>query len=157
MATLIPSIEQIQKFKVPPTEGEMALLAFLDRVLDETYEVYFNPYLNGDRPDVLVMRRGNGVIVFEVKDWNLNNFSIDERKKWRYIPNNSVVKSPLDQVLKYKDNLFNLHVDTLLEEKINNIKINIVSRIPPAIRRALAAFSMFSSFSGLSHCKLPRA
>ena len=122
MATLIPSIEQIQKFKVPPTEGELALLTFLDRVLDETYEVYFNPYLNGDRPDVLVMRRGNGVIVFEVKDWNLNNFSIDERKKWRYIPNNSVVKSPLDQVLKYKDNLFNLHVDTLLAEKINNIK-----------------------------------
>lgn len=128
MATLIPSIEQIQKFKVPPTEGELALLTFMDRVLDETYEVYFNPYLNGDRPDVLVMRRGNGVIVFEVKDWNLNNFSIDERKKWRYIPNNSVVKSPLDQVLKYKDNLFNLHVDTLLEEKINNIKkFNIVS------------------------------
>ena len=122
MATLIPSFHKIQKLKVPPTEGEMALLTFLDRVLDETYEVYFNPYLNGDRPDVLVMRRGNGVIVFEVKDWNLNNFSIDERKKWRYIPNNSVVKSPLDQVLKYKDNLFNLHVDTLLAEKINNIK-----------------------------------
>lgn len=122
MATFIPSIDKIQKLKVPPTEGEMALLTFLDRVLDETYEVYFNLYLNGDRPDVLVMRRGNGVIVFEVKDWNLNNFSIDERKKWRYIPNNSVVKSPLDQVLKYKDNLFNLHVDTLLAEKINNIK-----------------------------------
>ena len=81
MATFIPSFDKIQKLKVPPTEGEMALLAFLDRVLDETYEVYFNPYLNGDRPDVLVMRRGNGVIVFEVKDWNLNNFSIDERKK----------------------------------------------------------------------------
>lgn len=128
MATFIPSFDKIQKLKVPPTEGELALLTFLDRVLDETYEVYFNPYLNGDRPDVLVMRRGNGVIVFEVKDWNLNNFSIDERKKWRYIPNDSVVKSPLDQVLKYKDNLFNLHVDTLLEEKINNIKkFNIVS------------------------------
>lgn len=128
MATFIPSLDKIQKFKVPPTEGEMALLSFLGKVLDETYEVYFNPYLNGDRPDVLVMRRGNGVIVFEVKDWNLNNFTIDERKKWRYIPNNSVVKSPLDQVLKYKNNLYDLHVDKLLEEKINNIKkFNIVS------------------------------
>lgn len=128
MATFIPSLDKIQKFKVPPTEGEMALLSFLGKVLDETYEVYFNPYLNGDRPDVLVMRRGNGVIVFEVKDWNLNNFSIDELKKWRYIPNDSVVKSPLDQVLKYKTNLYDLHVDKLLEEKINNIKkFNIVS------------------------------
>ena len=128
MATFIPSIETIQTFMPAPTEGEMALLNFLGRILDETYEVYFNPYLNGDRPDVLVMRRGNGVIVFEVKDWNLNNFSIDERKKWRYIPNDSVVKSPLDQVLKYKTNLYDLHVDKLLEEKINNIKkFNIVS------------------------------
>lgn len=128
MAIFIPSLDKIQKLNVPPTEGELALLNFLDKVLDETYEVYFNPYLNGDRPDVLVMRRGNGVIVFEVKDWNLNNFSIDERKKWRYIPNDSVVKSPLDQVLKYKTNLYDLHVDKLLEEKINNIKkFNIVS------------------------------
>lgn len=128
MATFIPSLDKIQKFKVPPTEGERSLLNFLGKVLDETYEVYFNPYLNGDRPDVLVMRRGNGVIVFEVKDWNLNNFTIDERKKWRFIPNDSVVKSPLDQVLKYKNNLYDLHVDKLLEEKINNIKkFNIVS------------------------------
>lgn len=128
MATFIPSLDKIQKFKVPPTEGEMVLLNFLGRVLDETYEVYFNPYLNGDRPDVLIMRRGNGVLVIEVKDWNLNNFAVNEKKKWVYLPNNSVVKSPLSQVYKYKENLFDLHVDKLLEEKIKNIKkFNIVT------------------------------
>ena len=128
MATFIPSIEQINKFKVPPTDGEKALLTFLGNTLDDSYEVYFNPYLNGDRPDVIIMREGNGVMIIEVKDWNLTNFSLNEKKKWVYTPNNSVVKSPIDQVLKYKNNLFDLHVDNLLEKKINDFRhFNIVA------------------------------
>ena len=122
MATFYPSLETIAKFKVPPTDGERTLLDFLGRVLDNSYEVYFNPYLNGDRPDVLIMREGNGVMVIEVKDWNLDNFSLNEKKKWIYSPNGAVVKSPIDQVLKYKNNLFDLHVDKLLEKKINDIR-----------------------------------
>ena len=128
MATFYPSLEVISKLKVPPTEGEQTLLDFLGKVLDDSYEVYFNPYLNGDRPDVVIMRRGNGVMIIEVKDWNLDNFILNEKKKWVYIPNGSIVKSPIDQALKYKDNLFDLHVDKLLELKINDIKtFNIVT------------------------------
>ena len=128
MATFYPSLETIAKFKVPPTEGEQTLLDFLGRVLDDSYEVYFNPYLNGDRPDVLIMREGNGVLVIEVKDWNLDNFTLNEKKRWVYTPNNSFVKSPIDQVLKYKSNLFDLHIDQLLELIIKNIKhFNIVA------------------------------
>lgn len=127
MAIFIPTLETIAKFKVHPTEGEWTLLNFLDKVLDDSYEVYFNPYLNGDRPDVLIMRKGNGVMVIEVKDWNLNNFELNEKKKWVYKPNGSVVKSPIDQVLKYKHNLFDLHVDNLLEKKVMDIRhFNIV-------------------------------
>lgn len=128
MATFFPSIEKIKKLKVQPTAGEMALMNFLWKVLDDSYEVYFNPYLNGDRPDILIMRRGNGVMVIEVKDWNLDNFELNERKKWVYTPNGSVVKSPIDQVLKYKNNLFDLHVDQLLEKKIKDVRhFNVVA------------------------------
>ena len=128
MAIFYPSLEKIAKFKVPPTEGERTLLDFLGRVLDDSYEIYFNPYLNGDRPDVLIMRRGNGVLIIEVKDWNLDNYVLDDRKKWILTLNNSVVKSPIDQVLKYKNNLFDLHVDQLLEKKIKDVRhFNIVA------------------------------
>jgi len=128
MATFYPSLETIAKFKVPPTEGEQALLDFLGNVLDDSYEVYFNPYLNGDRPDVLIMREGSGVLVIEVKDWNLDNFTLNDKKKWVYTPNGSVVKSPIDQVLKYKDNLFDLHVEQLLQKKIFDVRhFNIVA------------------------------
>lgn len=128
MATFYPSLEIISKFKVQPTEGEWTLLNFLDETLDDSYEVYFNPYLNGDRPDVIIMREGNGVMVIEVKDWNLDNFCLNERRKWVYVPNSSIVKSPVDQVLKYKQNLYDLHIEQLLEKKINDIRhFNAVS------------------------------
>ena len=58
MAIFYPDINTISRFKVAPTNGEWALLDFLKNVLDDSYEVYFNPYLNGDRPDVLIMRKG---------------------------------------------------------------------------------------------------
>lgn len=61
-------------------------------------------------------------MIIEVKDWNLANFKLDNKKKWVFIPNNSVVKSPLDQVLKYKSNLYDLHVKDLLYQKIKDFR-----------------------------------
>lgn len=122
MAIFYPSFDRIKRFKVQPTEGESTLLNFLDATLDNSFEVFFNPYLNGDRPDVLIMRKDHGVMVIEVKDWNLDNFYLNEKRKWVYKPNGSVVKSPLDQVLKYKNNLFDLHVADLLQMKIMDFR-----------------------------------
>ena len=56
MAIFIPSIEDIKKLKVSPQEGELYLLNFLSKALDDSFEVYFNPYLNGDRPDVIIIK-----------------------------------------------------------------------------------------------------
>ena len=128
MAIFFPSLDKINQFRVPPTDGERSLLNFLERNLDNSYEVYFNPYLNGDRPDVIIMREGYGVLIIEVKDWNLANYRLNEKKHWVYTPNNSVVKSPIDQVLKYKNNLYDLHIPELLGLKIQDIRnFNIVS------------------------------
>ncbi len=128
MAIFYPTIDKIKTFKVQPTCGEWALLDFLSKNLDNTFQVYFNPFLNGDRPDVIIMKERQGVMIIEVKDWNLDNFYLDERRKWRYKRNDSVVKSPIDQVLKYKKNLFDLHVEDLLLHKIKDFRrLNIVS------------------------------
>ena len=61
------------------------------------------------------MRQGYGVMIIEVKDWNLNHYYLDEKRKWRLKLNNAFLKSPVDQVLQYKDNLYNLHIENLLE------------------------------------------
>jgi len=120
MAKLSPTLEVIYRQKVPPTEGERVLLNFLLSNFDDTYEIYFQPFLNGDNPDFAIMRRGSGVLLIEVKDWLLSHYYIDEKTKWRLRKDNILIKSPLKQVDKYKENLFNLHLEELFKKSIKS-------------------------------------
>lgn len=122
MAVLYPDIDKIKSFVVKPEEGELHLLNFLRTILDDSFEVFFNPFLNGDRPDIIIMRKYYGVMIIEVKDWKLSNYFIDKNKKWRLKQNESYIKSPLNQVLEYKENIYNLHIEDLLEKKIKDYR-----------------------------------
>jgi Nuclease-related domain len=111
MAKLYPDLGNIDRLTVPPTDGERHLLKVLCDNLDDTYEVYFNPYLDGDRPDVIVLKPGCGAQIIEVKDWNLDHYQVDINNQWRY--DGSVIRSPQQQAFRYKENLFNLHLPVL--------------------------------------------
>jgi hypothetical protein len=54
MAQLFPSAVESNRL----TEGEGFLLSALQRFLDDSFEVYCQPYVNGDNPDIIVVRRG---------------------------------------------------------------------------------------------------
>lgn len=128
MAIFFPTFDEIQKLKVKPEIGELYLLNFLKNNLDNRFEIFFNPFLNGDRPDVIIMKENQGVLIIEVKDYVLDSYELDERKNWKVKNINQHIKSPISQVLQYKENLFNLHIENLLAKKISNIKnFNIVS------------------------------
>lgn len=120
MAYLSPTLEVIKRQKVQPTEGEWTLLNFLLDNLDNTYEIYFQPFLNGDNPDFAIMRKESGVLLIEVKDWNLQHYYVDEKTKWRLAKDDTFIKSPLNQVENYKDNLFKLHIEELFLKNIKN-------------------------------------
>ena len=123
MAILYPPIEIIRKRKPEATPGERTLLAFLLNAYDDEYEIFFQPFLNGDLPDIIVMHKGGGVMIFEVKDWDLSNYHVNEKGNWIVNCNNSVYKnSPLNQVLKYKKNLYDLHIDSLLSLHLKDYK-----------------------------------
>jgi hypothetical protein len=128
MAKVFPTLEQIDLLKVKPTNGERKLLHFLNSTLDDTYEVYFQPYLNGDNPDIIILRENSGVMIIEVKDWDLDSYQLSPNRHWQLknIDNKfgkkQIVKSPIQQVFEYKENLYNLHIDTLLEKRIKNPK-----------------------------------
>jgi hypothetical protein len=124
MAQLFPTLEQVRQFKVRPEEGELYLLNFLAQTLGNDYEVYFQPFLNGDRPDIVVMRRGSGVLLIEVKDWDLSRYSVDSKGNWYFhAEGRHPKKSPIEQVRTYRDNLFDLHVEHLLERQLENRKL----------------------------------
>ncbi len=122
MAQIYPSLENIKRLKVKPTSGESHLVEYLLNNFSDDVEIYFQPFLNGDRPDIVLLQKGIGVTIIEVKDWDLNSYIVDENNQWHLKSNNQRIKSPLEQVNTYKDNMFNLHINGLLEEKIKNTK-----------------------------------
>lgn len=122
MALLYPPWTTINRMKPAPTAGERTFLSFLENSLDDEYEVFFQPYLNGDFPDIVLLRKGGGALVVEVKDWDLNSYWVDDRKRWHVAYNGTVVKSPIDQVLQYKKNLYDLHIDNLLELQLRDYR-----------------------------------
>jgi hypothetical protein len=147
MAILFPNLDNIKHLKVQPEEGEIALLEFLYSNLDNTYEIYFQPYLGIDRPDIVIMRKNSGVMIIEVKDWNLTRYDLDENQNW--VPKNHIIppplrSSPIKQVNTYKNNLFNLHIETLLEKSIKNKSyFSIINR---AVYFHKATFEQINNF-----------
>ena len=122
-ARLYPDVDIIKKRKPEPTEGERKLLSFLLNNFNEEYEIFYQPFLNGDLPDIILMRKDGGLIVFEVKDWDLHNYNVNFDGKWIVKANGAINnKSPFTQVLKYKENLYNLHIESLLEYKLKDFK-----------------------------------
>jgi hypothetical protein len=122
MALCFPSLEEVERFRVPLELGERHLLDFLLSYLDNNYEIYVQPFLNGDRPDIVVVRPDAGVLIIEVKDWNLKYYrnSKGGLASWELIENNARIRSPMSQVETYKSNLYQLHIDKLFERKIRD-------------------------------------
>lgn len=121
MAIFFPTLDAIKKLKVPPTQGELYLLHFLEKELtDNSYEVYFQPMLNSDRPDIIIMKEKAAVMIIEVKDYQPEYYYIKENDKWHLKKNDIPILSPIEQVKKYKNNIFELHVPELYRNKLIN-------------------------------------
>lgn len=107
-----------------PTAGEWELLEFLDRELDNSFEVYYTPFLNGLRPDVVVVRKCHGVLVIEVKDYELSGgwYERKDFKEWRATNGKDagVIRSPFYQAKQYKDALYDLHCRVLSSKRAVN-------------------------------------
>ena len=128
----------------PLTEGERALLRFLDDNLpaDESWKegeplenyngwlIFAQPFLNGKRPDVVVFNPQVGVTIIEVKDWDLDCYEVEYREEGGegeraklYVRTNGErysVKPPIRQVEYYKEVLIGQLVPGI-GENIDNV------------------------------------
>lgn len=131
MAIVYPSIENIKNWTVQPTAGEWFLLNYLKDNLDNSYEIFFNPFLDGDRPDFVILKKSVGVFVIEVKDWEINhqNYKIDLFNKWFFNSNVGYkpIKSPFSQAFNYKKNFYDIHIPLLgIKNVINPNFFNVI-------------------------------
>ena len=69
MALMIP--ENVEQFT---TEGEKQFYRFLEAVAkpDSRHIAWYTPDINGNEPDFLLFSNHSGIVVFEVKDWVLD-------------------------------------------------------------------------------------
>lgn len=129
MAIFQPSLRTIGRMKPAPTPGEQQLLEFLQK-LDNSYIVYFQPHLNGLKPDVVIVRKNGGVLIIEVKDYHLPAYRAVSDKVWavyQHGEEQGEIVSPFCQAEKYKLALYDFMVPELVTETIlENKKYAIV-------------------------------
>ena len=117
MATIHPSWEEIDNLRPPLEAGERELAKRLERKLPHGWEIYIQPFLNNLHPDIVALHPGWGVIVYEVKDWDLSRYHYDQVGQLigRGDQGSYVEKDPLAQAMRYSQEIkhrFVLGVDS---------------------------------------------
>ena len=101
-----PPKNQWHRLPTPLTPGENEVYNLFDSILPLEWEIYIQPYLNGLRPDLVLLNPYAGIAVFEVKDWKLKTL----QDSIRY---NRATPSPINQIKLYEDEIFNLYCPRL--------------------------------------------
>ena len=104
---IFPDWPTLSDLRPPLTEGEEALLRFLDENLPEAWNIYAQPYVNDMRPDVVVVKPEVGLVVYEVKDWTLTHYGFEgQRLIARTSCEEWLEEDPLTKSRWYAESLF---------------------------------------------------
>src|SRR5687768_16299245 len=133
---LFPNWEHLNSSNNPLTEGERALINYLDKNLpqDDSWTVdkkmadykgwliFAQPFLNGTRPDIIIYNPFVGLVIYEVKDWKVEPYEWikDHDGKTSLFVNDDrgkyPIKSPIKQVEHYKEKIIGQLVPIIGEQ-----------------------------------------
>jgi len=100
-----PPKDQWDRFTTSLTPGERKVAELFDAKLSSEWEIYVQPHLNGNRPDIVLLNPFAGIAVFEIKDWSLATLKRNVRQ--------SVGENPIQQIQRYEDEIFHLYCPRL--------------------------------------------
>lgn len=98
------------------TAGERLLFRTLKTYLPDDYIVYYEPEIQGRRPDFVIIGQDLGLVVLEVKDYTKSTLFQVNHDEWHIVATSgqqTITKSPLKQA---RDNMFHI-VDVLKKDK----------------------------------------
>jgi hypothetical protein len=104
MNRVIPDWKILNDLKQPLTNGERFLIEFLDKNLQQDrgfiydhnksrnenlsnykgWLIFVQPFLNGSRPDIILLHPFVGCQIIEVKDWDLLHYSFEKDDFGKY-------------------------------------------------------------------------
>ena len=103
------------------------IYSYLGQKLNDTDHVYLKPVINGDTPDIVILRPDTGIMVIKVFEDDINEYTFcnDNGNKIDYnsITNGEIRKtSPIVIVKSYQRNLIQLHIKDMLGRSLINKK-----------------------------------
>jgi len=120
---IFPSWTQISSFKVPVKESVIEFAKFLDENLYPHCEIYVRPYLNGDKPDLVILSPKAGIRFYQVIDWNPGDYCAKNKvrlikgRKFNYNelykssrPEDQKIVNPFTKVNRHRMNLTQIYV-----------------------------------------------
>ncbi len=107
MATMVP--EDVEQFN---TEGERLFYRFMETAAlpNDQFFCWYTPDIKGNEPDFILYSKMTGLVVFEVKDWTLEQIIAANPHSFTLIVNNrrTVRKNPYRQAQAYVHEIFDL-------------------------------------------------
>lgn len=113
---VIMAITVPETIRSTATTGERLIFRTLKLFLPDDYIVYFEPEIQGKRPDFVIIGPDLGILVLEVKDYTKKTLFQINHEEWHIITTSgdqAVIKSPMKQA---RDNMFHV-VDVLKKDK----------------------------------------
>jgi len=122
-----PPRNELQHLRTPLRKGELTVLDFFDSYLSQEWEIYVQPYLNGLRPDFVLLNPSVGIAVYEVKDWNLSALQYHTRTREGKTPEliasdmsgtefSLQSENPVERVYRYKHEIYELYCPRLKQK-----------------------------------------
>lgn len=109
------------------------LYAYLGQKFRHTDHIYLKPSINGDTPDIIILRPNTGIMVIKVFEEDIDNyqFTINEKIDYHSITDGTkVLSSPIINVQSYQQNLIQLHIkDMLGKSLINNSYWSVIKTV----------------------------
>lgn len=124
MRIISPARDQLPNLRTALTAGEWSVFRFFDELLPEDWEIYIQPYLNGLRPDFVLLNPRVGIAVYEVKDWDLAAMRYHTRVREDKAPELMATdrngntfslqyENPIERVHRYKNEIYELYCPRL--------------------------------------------
>lgn len=82
--------------------------------------VYYKANINGDIVDILIIEKNKGIILIDICSFKLSEYNQNDKNSLICKRTGDIRLSPIKKLYNDKVNLFNSHIDGLLEQKIKN-------------------------------------
>lgn len=111
MAKIIGDLKKI-------LDDEKYVINSLSKTLDDNYYIFYKPFLNGEIPDIVLLKKNAGIYIINISRINPDNIKkIDKLKDIIFLENGNEVKMPTKKILEQKYNLYGYHMETLNRAK----------------------------------------